>query len=380
MARILVVDDSALMRKKLREMLEPQGYEVIIARDGADAIEKARKEMPDVITLDINMPKLDGLSALAALLVENRNHKVIMFSSLTHQGAEATMEALAMGAFGFIPKPGGTISMNLDEVEVALLDLIESALGKKPKRVRQESNRASQKAGVDGDGLKTKHRPSVTSLRNGNTKQPIAELKPLTRQFNVTLIGVSTGGPRCVETILRELPANYPNPILISQHMPSGFTQAFAERLNSVCSLKVKEVVSGEQLLPGNVYIAKGGADAILVNRAGTLIVQSRPSREEYLWHPSVSLMVESALNTVPARRLVGVMLTGMGYDGADEMTQLKRMGGYTIAESEESCVVFGMPKELIERDGASEVIENQQIAQRLISLSQTNRRQYGIA
>jgi two-component system, chemotaxis family, protein-glutamate methylesterase/glutaminase len=180
------------------------------------------------------------------------------------------------------------------------------------------------------------------------------------------LIGVSTGGPTALEQLLPALPADFPWPVLVAQHMPSSFTAPFAARLNNACELEVLEAAHPMAVVPGKVYIGKGGADMLLVRRNGQLTVLAKPESREHLWHPSVELLGRSALEHVPAKNLVGVMLTGMGYDGADAFTQIKRDGGRTIAESEDTAVVFGMPAELIERGGASIVLPLDKIANQI--------------
>jgi two-component system chemotaxis response regulator CheB len=177
---------------------------------------------------------------------------------------------------------------------------------------------------------------------------------------------VSTGGPRTLEDILPLLPADFPWPVLVAQHMPASFTRPFAERLNNICALSVVEATSPVQLQVGTIYIGKGGADMVLVQRVGKLTVLAKPEDRKFLWHPSVELMGRSALEHCDPARVVGVMLTGMGYDGADAFTELKKRGGRTIAESQETAVVFGMPAELIERGGASLVLPADRIAAQL--------------
>ncbi|WP_313551672.1 CheB methylesterase domain-containing protein [Pseudomonas sp.] len=183
----------------------------------------------------------------------------------------------------------------------------------------------------------------------------------------LVLIGSSTGGPRTLEEILSKLPASYPWPIVVSQHMPANFTRAFAERMNNVCALTVVEVSRPMPLEAGTVYVGMGASDVCIGRRAGRPYALPKPENNKYLWHPSVSLMVETAMEHFQPSHLIGVMLTGMGYDGADEMTELKRRGGRTLAESKESSVVFGMPAELIRRGGATEIMACTEMAATLI-------------
>jgi len=345
MLKVLVVDDSALMRKHLRAILQETGeFEVVTARDGRDALEQVAAENPDVITLDINMPVMDGLECLSRIMTE-APRPVVMVSSLTKEGALATFEALELGAVDYVLKPGGTMSLNLREVSEEIRAKVRAA-ARARRRPRPSLPR----------------RPTPVAV----PRPARAALKPVTDIPGLVLIGVSTGGPSTLELILTELPAEFPWPVLIAQHMPARFTGVFAERLNGRCALEVREVDGLTSLQPGQILIARGEADAVVGRRAGKLVALNMPP-DQSLWHPSVDRMVRSALDHFPAERLVGVELTGMGYDGAEAMAELHRRGGRTIAESEDSAVVFGMPKELIERGGADAILPAGQIADKLL-------------
>jgi two-component system chemotaxis response regulator CheB len=182
----------------------------------------------------------------------------------------------------------------------------------------------------------------------------------------LVIVGVSTGGPSTLEAILPQLPADFPWPVLVAQHMPGAFTKSFADRLNQACALRVVEAASPMPVEPGTVYIARGGADMVVAKRAGKLTVLPKPESSQHLWHPSVELLGRSVLEHCDPARVTAVMLTGMGYDGSDAFTEIKQRGGRTIAESEASCVVFGMPRELIEKRGASMVLAAEKIAAQL--------------
>lgn len=351
MIRLLIVDDSALMRRHLQKVFEAEGdFELEMARNGLEAIELARQFDPDVITLDINMPEMDGLTALSMLMAE-KPRSVVMFSSLTEQGAIASLEALALGAVDFFPKPGGTISLNIDQVRDSLVAKVRAAAGAQLK-----------KAGKPRAG-------STAPTRSQIEREPVEKAVELAGDLGegLVLIGSSTGGPRTLEEILSKLPASYPWPIVVSQHMPANFTRAFAERMNNVCALTVVEVSRPMPLEAGTVYVGMGASDVCIGRRAGRPYALPKPENNKYLWHPSVSLMVETAMEHFQSSQLIGVMLTGMGYDGADEMTELKRRGGRTLAESKESSVVFGMPAELIRRGGATEIMACTEMAATLI-------------
>lgn len=342
--KILVVDDSALMRKLLREIFEKEGFEVLTARNGVEAIEINNNFQPDLITLDINMPEMDGLTALSHIMIQ-RPVPVIMVSSLTEEGALATFEALNLGALDYVTKPGGTISLNIDKIRDELIFKVNAAL-----KSRLRTGQLIRKIRAEREKLTKPKSEPLLSQNEG-----------------VVLIGVSTGGPRTLEEILPELPEDFPLPVVVAQHMPATFTKSFAERLNAVCKLNVTEVNRPLPLERGNIYIGKGEADVVIVRRTDKLMVQPKPENPKFLWHPSVEVLGRSALENIDPKRIIAVMLTGMGYDGSDAFAEIKKRGGKTIAESEETAVVFGMPRELIEKDGATVILPAQEIARQII-------------
>jgi len=358
MKKILVVDDSALMRKLLTGVLVDAGYDVRSARNGAEGVDMVVQWQPDVVTLDINMPEMDGLTALS-LIMSARPTPVVMVSSLTEKGALATFEALALGAVDFIPKPGGTISLHVDDIKEMLLEKVRAAsrarLGRRPVA----------RAASPAPPPKPKPKPKPVALRLV-ASSPTPSVRAKSQVPGLVLVGVSTGGPRTLEDILPRLPADFPWPILVAQHMPANFTDTFARRMDSLCALNVVEVASAMVVAAGTVYIGRGGTDITVTVRAGVLHVAPRPETPTVLWHPSVEVMVDSAMQHVAPKQLLGVMLTGMGNDGADAMARLHAAGGRTIAESAETAVVFGMPNELIERRGATLVLPCTAIAAQL--------------
>jgi two-component system chemotaxis response regulator CheB len=358
MIKLLIVDDSALMRRQLALLFAAEGdFEICQARNGVEAVEENRRFQPDVVTLDINMPEMDGITALSLLMAE-RPVPVVMVSSLTEKGALATFEALNLGAVDYVAKPGGTISLSLDLVKADLLAKVRAAAKARLGRAK----------------------PARPSLIDKPQRQPIVGLRESVRQSReaigqqatapataagdcVVLIGVSTGGPRALEEVLPALPADFPFPVLVAQHMPASFTGPFAARLDGVCAVHVVEVVRPMPVEAGTVYIGKGGADMVVTRRAGVLTVLPKPESAEHLWHPSAELLARSALEHISPANLIGVMLTGMGYDGADGFTEIKRRGGRTIAESAETAVVNGMPAELVARGGATLVLPLDKVA-----------------
>ena len=325
---------------------------------------------PDVVTLDINMPEMDGLTALS-LMMQARPTPVVMVSSLTAKGAQATFEALALGAVDFIAKPGGTISLSVEDIAKDLIDKVRSASKARmrgPGPVVRRNIVEPPARGADGsDALRS--RPA-TGLRTTSRTQdaPFRTTGPTKASSvpGIVLIGVSTGGPRTLEEVLPQLPADYPWPIVVAQHMPANFTDAFAQRMARICSMQVREAHTTFPLEPGNVYIGKGGHDVVIAERLGRLVVMPKPETPGHPWHPSVDVLVDSALRNIDPRQLIGVQLTGMGNDGAKTMAQIKTRGGRTIAESEETAVVFGMPAELIKHGGATTVLPCHQIARHL--------------
>jgi two-component system chemotaxis response regulator CheB len=356
MIKLLIVDDSALMRRQLTLLFTAEAdFEVRQARNGQEAVEENLRFQPDVVTLDINMPEMDGITALSLMMAE-RPVPVVMVSSLTEKGALATFEALNLGAVDYVAKPGGTISLSLEQVKEDLLAKVRAAARAKPSRAKPSFAAPVKK----GPTLLERMRQERLEVQQN---AGVVYGKMSQSNDSVMLIGVSTGGPRALEEVLPALPADFPWPVLVAQHMPGSFTGPFASRLNGVCALEVLEVSRPMAVQAGTVYIGKGGADMVLTKRGDTLMVLPKPESAEHLWHPSAELLARSALDHVKPSNLVGIMLTGMGYDGADGFAEIKKRGGRTIAESKETAVVFGMPAELIERGGATLVLPLDKVA-----------------
>lgn len=368
MAKVLVVDDSALMRRLITGVLTEAGHDTRTATNGTEAVEMLVSWQPEVVTLDINMPRMDGLTALS-LIMAARPTPVIMVSSLTEEGALATLEALALGAVDFITKPGGTISLSIDDIAKQLLSKVRAALRSHPKARREPSSPVSRPIAA--------HPPSEPR----RVARAVASTPARHQDLAVVVVGVSTGGPRTLEDILPALPADFPCAVLVAQHMPPNFTDAFARRMDRLCAMPVSEVNTPRPLEPGHIYIGQGGTDMILMERLGRLVAAPKPETPGHPWHPSVDVLVTSAMRHLPATQITGVQLTGMGNDGAKAMTELKRQGGRTIAEAESTAVVFGMPQELIEAGGASVVLPCHHIARQLLGwLHRKERAHDGIA
>jgi two-component system, chemotaxis family, protein-glutamate methylesterase/glutaminase len=332
-------------------------FEVAFARNGVEALARLHEFQPHVIMLDVQMPLMDGLACLDRIMVE-RPCPVIMVSSLTAHGAEETLEAIELGAVDFIPKPAGAISLAMEEFAPLLLEKVRAAA-----RARLPS--ASRLA----ERVRFKLNASSASVRNGRPiRAGTAPVFPSSGQVDgVVLVGTSTGGPPALDAVLSRLPAEFPWPILIAQHMPVSFTGPLARRLDKLCALAVLEVTHPAPLARGYVYVGRGDADIVVASKAGELYADVAASSAEFRWHPSVDRLVATAMQHFEARRLVGVLMTGMGNDGAAAMTRLKAEGGRTIAEAEETAVVWGMPGELVKAGGAASVLPVSKIASELL-------------
>lgn len=347
--KVLIVEDSAFMRKLIAEFLgEDKRLEVIgIARNGKEAISKIEQQRPDVITLDVEMPVMNGIEALKTIMTQCPT-PVIMLSSTTREGTDNTVSAMEIGAFDFIAKPSGAISLDLHKIKQELIEKVVAA-----------------------------SRTSVKMLQKSyiNVESPIPDLNKYSKiesdNENFTIskswhpgkkkliaIGTSTGGPRALQGVLTKLPGNIGAPILIVQHMPTGFTKSLAERLNSLSEITVKEAEDGEILHKGTAYIAPGGYH-LKVKKVGMSLAASIDKSEIRNGHrPSVDVLFES-VSEISDFTKIAVIMTGMGNDGAGGLVQLKKTGNVkAIAESQETSIVFGMPKAAI-ATGLVDSVEN---------------------
>ena len=362
MIKLLIVDDSALMRKLLADVFSAQkDFEFRLARNGVEAMEILGSYQPDVITLDINMPWMDGLTCLDRIMIEHPC-PVVMVSSLTEEGADATLEAFHLGAVDFVAKPGGAISLRMQDIAATLVAKVRGAAGAKPRASLRLTERVRHRVGRSS--ARPRHHLASVELTGGPQ-----HAKDAVTGDGLVLVGTSTGGPPALEALLTALPAGFPWPILVAQHMPASFTGALARRLDGLCALTVTEVLRPTALLPGHVYIGRGDADIVVSRRAQGLIAMPAPAAADYPWHPSADRLVRSAMNHLPARQLIGVLMTGMGSDGAAAMADLHASGGKTIAESKETAVVWGMPGELVAAKGADWVVPLPAIAECLSRL-----------
>ncbi|HSV54776.1 MAG TPA: chemotaxis response regulator protein-glutamate methylesterase [Burkholderiaceae bacterium] len=343
--RVVVVDDSALVRSLLTEIINRQKDMECIgtANDPLIAREMIRDLNPDVITLDVEMPRMDGIDFLGRLM-RLRPMPVVMISTLTEKGAEVTMRALELGAVDFVAKPRVGLSSGLNDLASQIVDKIRVAAVAHVRRASKD--------------------PAATAP-SGAARPPTALLGRVSTE-KLICIGASTGGTEAIKEILVRMPADSPG-IVITQHMPPGFTTSFAARLNTLCQITVKEAVNGERILPGHAYIAPGGKQFYL-NRSGANYVAVVDDGEPVNRHkPSVEVLFRSAAALV-GRNAYGVMLTGMGNDGAKAMREMKDAGSYNYVQDEATCIVFGMPREAILHGAAHEVLPLEQIAGALIT------------
>lgn len=341
--RVLIVDDSAFMRRVIHNMIEtnPEMDVVGSARDGLDALKKAKELKPDVITLDIEMPVMDGLTALENLQKQD-DYAVIVVSSHTKEGASATIRALELGAFDFVSKPDNIFSMPSEKIRAELTEKIRLAYqskkqGRKMAKSQREIPRTGEHVGAAND-----------------LKYLIA-------------IGISTGGPRALSSIMPMFPADIPAAVIVVQHMPEGFTKSLANRLNEISYLTVKEATDNEPLQPGNVYIAPGSHHLMLKSEGGkTRIVLSDQPPLGGL-RPSVDVMLRSIADC-DISNIIAVIMTGMGSDGAKGLIELKKKKNpYVIAQDESTSIVFGMPKVAIESGVVDDIAPLMEIPNRIM-------------
>jgi two-component system chemotaxis response regulator CheB len=336
--RLLIADDSFLMRQLLSDLLAgvPEIQVVGVARDGEEALVLFRTLFPDVVTLDLEMPKMDGLRALEAIQRE-RPTPVIVVSAYTQKGAQATLEALEKGAFDFVPKPSGTISLDIGKVRDELIAKILAASQSGGSRVRPEES--------------------------GERKAKLAHLTIPGEKM--VAIGASTGGTRALAEILPRLPAALPAPVVVVQHMPAGFTTSLAERLNGSSRLRIDEAAQGDFLRPGEVKIAPGDRHLVVTPERRVRLTQDPP---QWGVRPSVDRMMTSVAEVYGAGA-VGILLTGMGHDGALGMKAIKERGGTTIVQNQETCTVFGMPQAAIKAQCVDAVLPLYEIPGAIVSL-----------
>ncbi len=366
MIRVVVVDDSALARKLISEMLEsdPKIKVIGAAANGIFALRRVYRDKPDVVTMDFEMPQMDGLEALKAIM-ERHPTPVVMISSHTQHGADVTVRALELGAVDFIAKPSGRESAVLRQLRKMLVERVKAAARAHVKALPQ--------APPDEVAAPPVAAPAKQKRKAPRARKPVVRKKKRppsahTSDVRVIAIGASTGGVPRIEGVLRSLPADAP-PCLVVQHMPATFTASFAERLDAVCSVTVREAQGGETLEPGLAFVARGGVH-LGVKAVGSKLVTQLDDGPEVSGHkPSVDYLFGSCAREV-GEACVGVILSGMGKDGAKGLHSIHEAGGRTIAESEESCIVFGMPGAAVQLGAAQAVLHADVIASRLAELA----------
>jgi two-component system chemotaxis response regulator CheB len=335
--RVLVIDDSALMRKVLSEIInrEPDMEAIGAAPDPLIAREMIRNLNPDVLTLDIEMPRMDGLDFLERLM-RLRPMPVVMVSTLTERGSEAAFRAIELGAVDFVAKPKMGAANTVQDYAVEISDKIRAAMAARIGRTP----------------------PAPRDAATAPTRRPPHRLISTEK---LIVIGASTGGTEAIKDVLVQMPADAPG-ILVTQHMPEGFTRSFAARLDGLCKVAVKEAEDGERVLPGHVYIAPGHSHLLLKKSGANYVTQLSQSEPVNRHRPSVDVLFHSAAESA-GKNAIGVILTGMGKDGALGMLELRKAGAHTYAQDKDSCVVYGMPKEAVAVGAVEEVLPLNDIA-----------------
>jgi two-component system chemotaxis response regulator CheB len=349
--RVVVVDDSALVRSLLAEIVnrQPDMQCIGSAADPFAAREMIRNLNPDVITLDVEMPRMDGIDFLSKLM-RLRPMPVVMVSTLTERGAEVTMRALELGAIDFVAKPKIGVADGLKQLAEEITEKIRIAAKAHVKRAPAAP--PSPAPGVPGGAPAAKPAVAASPLGRLSTEK-------------IIFIGASTGGTEATKEVLMNLPPDSPA-VVITQHMPPGFTRSYAARLDTLCKIRVKEATDGERILPGHAYIAPGGLHLSVERSGANYVARVRDGEPVNRHKPSVEVLFESAARVV-GQNAFGIMLTGMGADGARAMKTMRDAGSYNYAQNESTCVVFGMPREAIQHGAAHEVLPLQDIAPHLM-------------
>jgi two-component system chemotaxis response regulator CheB len=367
--KVLVVDDSSFFRRRVTEIVnqDPLLEVVGTAVNGKEAIEKTLSLRPDVITMDIEMPVLDGISAVREIMAKCPT-PILMFSSLTQACSKATLDALDAGALDFLPKKFEDIARDKQEAILLLQQRIK-ALSR--RRMFMTTPRVSTHSTTVINPVSAR---SITSVTSSLRTQPVAEkissapvnYKRSGKSYQLVAIGTSTGGPVALQTILTQLPVNFPHPILLIQHMPSTFTTAFAARLNSLCKISVKEAEDGDALKPGCAYLAPGGKQMLVEGRGTSARLRIIDGNDKVNYKPCVDITFASLAKS-HSDKVLAVILTGMGADGRDGARLLKDQGATIWAQDEASCVVYGMPQAVTKAGISSESLPLDRVAQRII-------------
>ncbi len=363
--KVLVVDDSGFFRRRVSEILsaDPNIQVVGTATNGREAIDQALALKPDVITMDYEMPMMDGITAVRNIM-QRCPTPVLMFSSLTHEGARVTLDALDAGAVDFLPKNFEDISRNPEKVKALLCEKVHSIARSNRRYSGYSSGPAAAPVTPAPAARSTAPapaaRPASTATGAGAGGHAPA---PKRKSYKLVAIGTSTGGPVALQRVLTQLPANFPSPIVLIQHMPAAFTKAFAERLDKLCRISVKEAEDGDVLRPGLALLAPGGKQ-MMVDPRGT--VRILPGDERLNYKPCVDITFGSAAKSY-SDKVLAVVLTGMGADGREGARLLKQSGSQVWAQDEASCVIYGMPMAIVKADLADAVYGLEDIGRHLV-------------
>ncbi|WP_064605415.1 protein-glutamate methylesterase/protein-glutamine glutaminase [Photobacterium sp. J15] len=371
--KVLVVDDSSFFRRRVSEIInsDPRLEVIGNAVNGKEAVELTKKLQPDVITMDIEMPVMDGITAVREIM-KSTPTPILMFSSLTHEGAKATLDALDAGALDFLPKKFEDIARNRDEA-VGLLQKRVGELARKRVFMRRAARPAATATATREVSKPVAGRTTPTAAttaartpaRPAVAKAP-ARFKASGKKYQLMAIGTSTGGPVALQKVLTKLPANFPYPIVLIQHMPATFTAAFAARLNNLCKIGVKEAEDGDSLKPGMAYLAPGGLQMMLEGRPGAARLRIVDGGDRMNYKPCVDVTFGSAAK-IYHDKVLSMVLTGMGADGREGARMLKSSGSTIWAQDEESCVVYGMPQAVAKAGISSEDLPLDRIAERIL-------------
>lgn len=344
--KVLVIDDSALVRSLLSEIINQAPGMTLVgaAPDAFVARDMVNQFSPDVITLDVEMPRMDGLSFLEKLMAA-RPTPVVMISTLTEEGADATLRALELGAIDFLPKPKLGVAEGIREYSDLILEKIVTASKVKVKARERK----------------------ITQETSAGEKIAIRQLQSTEK---IIVIGASTGGTEAIKDLLVQFPSAIPG-IVMTQHMPPGFTRTYAERLNKCTRLHVIEAKGGERILPGHAYLAPGGHHLVVARSGADYVVKLSDAEPVHRHRPAVDVMMESVAK-VGGKNVIGVLLTGMGKDGAQGMVEIRHQGGFTFAQDEASCVVYGMPKEAVAMGGVDQTVELAKMGEAILAKLKT--------